>query len=1004
MLGSIASAIASTLATKVPAVPAVTTGNLLEATKSLKQIVEVREGLVGNPLDANITFRDLLEAGAVTIRPGWNPERRFTGGVSPIMPPWVNPDGYDPTTDLTPPPKPLNAEATGLFAMVQVEWAGMDAYRNHAYAEIWRAEANVIGDAVLIGTSDSAFYVDSLGTSATRYYWVRFVSKANIKGPFQGVDGMVATTATDPALVLASLTGQITESQLYQDLASRINLIDGPDTLANSVAARLAAEAAARAQAITNEAQARTTAIGLEAQARTSSIGDAVDELQGQIDTLVAASSGDFQELFNVVSVEQTSRIEGDTALASSISMLASISGESRAAIREEQNTRAGADAAAAAATSILFVGQGQNNAAILGERSARANENSATATQLDGLRSTAGSAIAGLVVERSVSTSENTALATQVTSLSAQAAGNSAAIILEQQVRASATEALATQTTGLASALGVNAASLSAEQTARSTENSAITQQLVRSIARTSEAAAAIVAEQTSRADADGAIANRVTSLATTFGGSAASIVAEQSARANADGAFAVQLVSLSGATGVNAAGLSFEQLIRTSSDSAAAERIASLSASTGANTAGLAFEQFTRTTIDASTAGQLSVLSVASGSNAASIKTEEGIRSSATESVANQLQRLVATTGANIAGLQTEASARTTATQAIASSVGLLQASVGQNSAAISTEQSVRANETGSLFAQYTVKVDVNGYVSGFGLASQTVDGVPMSDFQIRTDRFSIVNPSTTLVAVSALTRSSTTATLTTSSAHGLVGGDTVTLRGVTNDTNWNGSYIVLTAPSTTQITFAVASTRTTPATGTMRVGKTAIPFIVDGGSVYMASAMIKDATITNAKIANLAVDSAKIANAAITTAKIADAQIDSAKIANTIESTNFSSTAGWQINKAGTATFNEVQLRGAVNGGAFTGYSWPAAGGGNIGFHLGPSGLLLGNFNNGKYFQVGSDGNIYAPNFTVIDGAATFSGTVTAGLLKSADGKFVIDLANKYMRIEV
>lgn len=986
MLGSIASVIASTLATKVPAVPAVTSGNLLEATKSLKQIVEVREGLVGNPLDANITFRDLLEAGAVTIRPGWNPERRFTGGVSPIMPPWVNPDGYDPTTDLTPPPKPLNAEVTGLFAMVQVEWAGMDAYRNHAYAEIWRAETNVIGDALLIGTSDSAFYVDSLGTSATRYYWVRFVSKANIKGPFQGVDGMVATTATDPALVLASLTNQITESQLYQDLASRIDLIDGPDTLANSVAARLAAEAGARALAITAEAQARTTAISLEAQARTSSIGDAVDELQGQIDTLVAASSGDFQELFNVVSVEQTSRIEGDTALASSISTLASISGESRAAIREEQSTRAGADAAAAAATSILFAGQGQSNAAILGERSARATENSATATQLDGLRSTTGSAIAGLVTERNVSTSENTALAGQITSLSAQAAGNAAAIVLEQRARASATESLAAQTNGLASALGVNAASLLSEQTARSTENSAITQQLIRSIARTSEATAAIVAEQASRADADGALANQVTSFAATFGGSAASIVAEQSARANADGAFAVQLASLSGTTGVSAAGLSFEQLIRTANDAAAAERIASLSATTGANTAGLAFEQFTRTAIDASTAGQLSVLSVASGSNAASIKTEEGIRSSATESVANQLQRLVATTGANIAGLQTEASARTTATQAIASSVGLLQASVGQNAAAISTEQSVRATETGSLFAQYTVKVDVNGYVSGFGLASTANNAAPFTEFAVRADRFYIASPAIKDYAGYVDSYSDLLAAWPAS-------GQSKRDYGYTH---WVGNGQtegrVLPTQIVEVIPFVVQTTDTT-------INDIPVP-----AGVYMDAAFIKNATITSAKIGDLAVDTAKIANSAITTAKIGDAQIDSAKIANTIQSTNYSSTAGWQINKAGTATFNEVQLRGAVNGGAFTGYAWPAAGGGNIGFHLGPSGLLLGNYNNGRYFQVGSDGNIYAPNFNIIDGAATFSGTVTAGLLKSADGKFVIDLANKFMRIEV
>jgi len=58
---------------------------------------------------------------------------------------------------------------------------------------------------------------------------------------------------------------------------------------------------------------------------------------------------------------------------------------------------------------------------------------------------------------------------------------------------------------------------------------------------------------------------------------------------------------------------------------------------------------------------------------------------------------------------------------------------------------------------------------------------------------------------------------------------------------------------------------------------------PFVVSGGSVYMKSALIQDASITNAKISDLAVDSAKIADAAIVNAKIADAAITNAKIGN-------------------------------------------------------------------------------------------------------------------------
>lgn len=67
---------------------------------------------------------------------------------------------------------------------------------------------------------------------------------------------------------------------------------------------------------------------------------------------------------------------------------------------------------------------------------------------------------------------------------------------------------------------------------------------------------------------------------------------------------------------------------------------------------------------------------------------------------------------------------------------------------SAAIETEASVRANTDNGLLAQYTVKVDTNGHVSGFGLANTVNNGVPSSSFIIKSDRFAISAPGVTAI----------------------------------------------------------------------------------------------------------------------------------------------------------------------------------------------------------------------------------------------------------------
>lgn len=163
----------------------------------------------------------------------------------------------------------------------------------------------------------------------------------------------------------------------------------------------------------------------------------------------------------------------------------------------------------------------------------------------------------------------------------------------------------------------------------------------------------------------------------------------------------------------------------------------------------------------------------------------------------------------GSVSARVQQEATERASEDSALASLITTVQATADDNTASIQTEADTRAEETGDLFAQYTVKIDLNGYVSGYGLASSVVDGVPTSSFIVRADSFAVGTPGGTSPA-----------------------------------------------PSTPFIV------RTTPTT----INGESVP-----AGVYMREAFIADGTIDRAKIGNAAIDTAKIANAAITDAKI-------------------------------------------------------------------------------------------------------------------------------------
>lgn len=147
------------------------------------------------------------------------------------------------------------------------------------------------------------------------------------------------------------------------------------------------------------------------------------------------------------------------------------------------------------------------------------------------------------------------------------------------------------------------------------------------------------------------------------------------------------------------------------------------------------------------------------------------------------------------------------------------------------------------GELYAQYSVKIDNDGYVSGFGLSSEVINGVPFSEFMVRADRFSIAAPASPAlqVAVTSLTRVDTTGTCVAATAIPCAVGDRVVISNVAGGL-WNRAFTVATrAANGLSITFeGVHTAAPTPAFAapgkTIKVAKVAVPFVVTTTDSYL------------------------------------------------------------------------------------------------------------------------------------------------------------------------
>jgi len=275
------------------------------------------------------------------------------------------------------------------------------------------------------------------------------------------------------------------------------------------------------------------------------------------------------------------------------------------------------------------------------------------------------------------------------------------------------------------------------------------------------------------------------------------------------------------------NTATLTANYYTKTAADSAISQATQNLVSTTALNTALSSYTNtatlnslyYTKTGADSAiTAATQNLVSTTALNTAlgnytttSSLTTNYYTKTDANTAISNATTNLVSTTALNTAlgnypttsTLSTNYYTKTEANTAISNATTDLVSSSTLNN--YTTTAALQANyftkaSGNALEGKYTVKVDLNGYVSGFGLASTANDATATSTFAVRADSFYIASPS--------------------------------------------GPGITPTMP------FIVRTTATT-------INGVEVPV-----GVYMTDGYIQNGTITNAKIANLAVDNAKIA----------------------------------------------------------------------------------------------------------------------------------------------
>lgn len=692
---------------------------------SVAENVELLTGQRGNQLDKAVTYRDLESLGVATLsRIGSNYKAT------------ANPTLIATSSAVDFPAKPLNVAANGAFNTILIDWDEPN-YRGHSYAEIWRAEVDNLSVAVKIGTSSANMYSDPIGGSAKVYYWVRFVNRNDVIGPYNASAGTYAETAENIQNILDALQGQIEASHLAQALLDDIAQIPIINSSVQAGATQiqqitvdlsslntrqLQAEAILKAaQDLLGQTTINVALLHDELSQKVLQYGADVQNLRDAILTVDPATGEITIDAINVVRTELQTNIDQVTQRVSSVEGTLTQKASSvevnlqaqRISTVETQMNSINAELTNQV-TRAEFTETAEDVTQLTNRMSAAEGSITQKATQqsVDQLGTRVATAESGLIAVNNDLQSK----AVQISQIdssykaadaanSAATAENTAAITELYQSVSTANSATSTHLSELDSSVsGLNSSVTQLQQaTSTNTETSASIYDQLKAktdISAIAAASAALSDDESTRqkryseasikhdltvlTNDHEALAQTVEVLQADFASETAAISAqianEQTARTTAVDSLA-QVVSTIDANYKSAdittnARIATEETARASADSSLSTRVDLVLATTNSNTAAIQSEQTARTSADNALAQQINSVQVSVNSNISAIKTEQTARATADEALSSDIETLFSSVGNNTAAIQNEASTRALANESLSTQISTVQA----------------------------------------------------------------------------------------------------------------------------------------------------------------------------------------------------------------------------------------------------------------------------------------------------------------------------------------
>ncbi len=578
--------------------------------------------------------------------------------------------------------------------------------------------------------------------------------------------------------VMTELAGRITSSELATDLASRINLIDGDSTVTGSVNNRLsnytttsALESSYYTKQQSDAAVAAATNNLVSAQTLANSLSNYVTQSNLELNYFT-------KELTNNAIDTATSALVSAQDL---IDELANYT--NTAALEENYYTITEADQAIASATSTLVSNTTLDNYT----NTATLQQNYYTKTDTDSAISQATSTL--------VSTSDLTTELADYT--------NTATLQQNYYTKTDTDSAISQATSTLVSTSDLtteladytNTATLQQNYYTKTDTDSAISQAtstLVSTSDLTTELAdytntATLQQNYYTKTDTDSAISQATSTLISTSDltteladyTNTATLQQNYYTKTDTDSAISQAtstLVSTSDLTTeladyTNTATLQQNYYTKTDTDSAISQATSTLVSSSDltteladyTNTATLQQNYYTKTDTDSAISQATSTLvstsdlttELADYTNTATLQQNYYTKTDTNSAISQATSTLVSTSDltteladyTNTATLQQNYYTKTDTNSAISQATSTLVSTSTLNDYATTVSlQNLAETVAGpeGTEAQYTIKIDNNGHVAGFGLSSTSVNGTPTSAFVIRADKFAIINPS--------------------------------------------------------------------------------------------------------------------------------------------------------------------------------------------------------------------------------------------------------------------